>query len=1101
MNFALNQSLKIFLTGLIVVIFTLIIIHKQYYNNLLDNELMHTQYIVNEISIRFEQQLIEKVKTTKTLAIAPVILTALSESNAHFGLLSEQKRADEIQTQNKKWKSIDDHDDPFIQRYTNNEISQYLKNQQLNLKAEYGEIFITNKYGALIASTAKLTTFAHGHKYWWKGAYDDGDGAVFFDDRGYDDSVGGYVLGVVVPIKIGNEIIGILKANLNISGSISNTLLKSETENVHWGELLLIRSGGLIVFEQGVESLSKRVSTKLLERLEADGNSLLFKENGNEWLIGLSEVGVTSGIEGYKFGGRFESIDHKKGNIGESWYILNYRSNSCIVAPTVENLAKIIFLGLFMIIAVAFASLLIGYRAAKPLKELIKQTEQIAKGEFDTKVLSKRNDEIGLLAASFNQMTTNLRETTTSIEKLDAEIGERKKVENALWENHEKLRLMIDNSPIGFSATDLKGHFTEVNPALCKMIGYTPKEMINKHFDQFSHPDDKEKNEELYKKLVKGEISYFDLEKRYIHKNGKIIHVRIRSQLIFDNEKNPYFEIAVFEDITERKHAEVELRNSKERFKKLSNLSFEGILIHDKGIPIDVNDSILRMFGYTKKDVIGKNVIELIVSPEYHGIIKENIAKSSAVLYEVMAIKRDGTIFPIELQSRNIIDNGKTIRVTIVRDITESRRIKSKIIEKTIELKKQFEKSETQRIATLSILADLNKTTGNLRSEISVRKQTEQIQKTLFNISNIINTTDSKEEFYNKIQEFLGEIIDTSNLYIALYDESTDSISMEFQVDKQDSTTTFPAGKTLTNYVIKTGKPLFATGELQDKLTKHGDIGMIGTRSEIWLGVPLKIKKKVIGVIALQNYIDPDRYSEKDLEILTYISEEIALSIQHKQDDEEIKKNLREKSTLLQEIYHRTKNNMQVISSMLKMQARETDNEFVKTTFMELNNKIKAMAMVHQKLYQAKDLSNINLKEYVEDLLRLLRRSYGVQAKNVNIKLDLEDVFILIDSAIPLGLILNELISNVFKHAFPEKRKGELSVSLNQDKDKVINIRLTDDGVGIPPGMDLRKTNSMGLQTMFSLIDYQLNGEVSYETKNGLKWHIKLKDNQHKRRV
>ncbi|MCD6176280.1 MAG: sensor histidine kinase, partial [Candidatus Cloacimonetes bacterium] len=201
------------------------------------------------------------------------------------------------------------------------------------------------------------------------------------------------------------------------------------------------------------------------------------------------------------------------------------------------------------------------------------------------------------------------------------------------------------------------------------------------------------------------------------------------------------------------------------------------------------------------------------------------------------------------------------------------------------------------------------------------------------------------------------------------------------------------------------------------------------------------------------------------------------------------------------EIYHRTKNNMQVISSMLKMQARTTDNEFVKTTFMELNNKIKAMAMVHQKLYKAKDLSNINLKEYIEDLLRLLRQSYGTQSKKININLDLNDVFILIDSAIPLGLILNELISNALKHAFPEGREGELSISLNQDKDKVINIHLSDDGVGIPPGMDLRKTNSMGLYTMFSLIDYQLNGEVVYKTENGLKWHIKFKDDQYKRRV
>ncbi len=226
--------------------------------------------------------------------------------------------------------------------------------------------------------------------------------------------------------------------------------------------------------------------------------------------------------------------------------------------------------------------------------------------------------------------------------------------------------------------------------------------------------------------------------------------------------------------------------------------------------------------------------------------------------------------------------------------------------------------------------------------------------------------------------------------------------------------------------------------------------------------------------------------------------------------EEQIKRDLKEKSILLQELYHRTKNNMQVISSMLRMQSRSLKNQspsgnvnidFLHDSFNDVINKIRSMSLVHQKLYQAKDLSNINLKEYIQDLIKLLMISYKIKSEKISLKLELEDVFVLIDSAMPLSLILNELVSNVFKHSFPDNTKGELSIRLFKDKNDTINIQLSDNGVGIPDDIDLENINTMGLQTVFDLIKYQLEGEVTYETKNGLKWYICFKDNLHKKRV
>ena len=231
---------------------------------------------------------------------------------------------------------------------------------------------------------------------------------------------------------------------------------------------------------------------------------------------------------------------------------------------------------------------------------------------------------------------------------------------------------------------------------------------------------------------------------------------------------------------------------------------------------------------------------------------------------------------------------------------------------------------------------------------------------------------------------------------------------------------------------------------------------------------------------------------------------------ERKKAEEQIKKDLKIKTALLQEIYHRTRNNMQLIISMLKIQTKSLENRslteddgmnFLHDSFNDVINKIKSMSLVHQKLYQAEDLSHINLKEYIKDLVRHLMISFRVRSENVKLKFELEDVLVSIDSAIPLGLVLNEMISNVFKHAFPHTKHDELIIKLYKEKNETINIHLSDNGVGIPSDVALENTDTMGLQTVFSLTEHQLNGEVKYEIENGLKWHISFKDNRHKERV
>lgn len=217
--------------------------------------------------------------------------------------------------------------------------------------------------------------------------------------------------------------------------------------------------------------------------------------------------------------------------------------------------------------------------------------------------------------------------------------------------------------------------------------------------------------------------------------------------------------------------------------------------------------------------------------------------------------------------------------------------------------------------------------------------------------------------------------------------------------------------------------------------------------------------------------------------------------------ENELKATLGEKEVLLRELYHRTKNNMQVIRSMLVLQTTGTTCEEVRSLVQETERKLQAMALAHQMLFQSQSLSRIALQTYIQKLAELTRASYPDKAGRVSLRFDLEPVVVTIDVATPLGLILNELLSNAFKHAFPEERSGEVFISLCREDQGRLRLQFADDGVGVPPGFDLRGQTSYGLMSIFSLAEDQLDGRVQVETGQGLGYTIVFSDDLYQTRV
>ncbi|MBN2436396.1 MAG: response regulator [Spirochaetes bacterium] len=227
-----------------------------------------------------------------------------------------------------------------------------------------------------------------------------------------------------------------------------------------------------------------------------------------------------------------------------------------------------------------------------------------------------------------------------------------------------------------------------------------------------------------------------------------------------------------------------------------------------------------------------------------------------------------------------------------------------------------------------------------------------------------------------------------------------------------------------------------------------------------------------------------------------------------------LKKMVSEKEILIKELYHRTKNNMQVISSMLWLYSNKILNEEWGSIVKNVNLKIRTMALVHQELYESSDLSHVNLKEFFKNLVVLLQKNYLTDGKVCEINTDMQDIRVLLDTAIPLGFVLNELITNALKHAFLPidvdkqqssqenssghlKQKGNLKnhridIKLYKGKESDIVLEVADNGGGLPEDFDFDVESHPGLLLMRDMVVSQLKGKVKYKTDNGLIWTVTI---------
>ena len=251
------------------------------------------------------------------------------------------------------------------------------------------------------------------------------------------------------------------------------------------------------------------------------------------------------------------------------------------------------------------------------------------------------------------------------------------------------------------------------------------------------------------------------------------------------------------------------------------------------------------------------------------------------------------------------------------------------------------------------------------------------------------------------------------------------------------------------------------------------------TLSGGWYGEIMN-RRKDGSVFPVELWTSVVRNDDEDPVALVGVARDVT---ERRKAEEQIRTSLREKEVLLKEIHHRVKNNLQVVSSLLNLQSQHIKDGEMLRVFKESQNRVRSMALIHEKLYQSSNLAEISFGDYVRDLATQLFRSYSVSAAGVSLEVDANNVHLGIDRAIPCGIIVNELVSNSLKYGFPDRREGTVYIRLHPSAEDTVQLVVGDTGVGLPEGLDIEKTDSLGLK-LVKMLTGQISGDLKV-VRNG----------------
>ncbi len=583
---------------------------------------------------------------------------------------------------------------------------------------------------------------------------------------------------------------------------------------------------------------------------------------------------------------------------------------------------------------------------------------------------------------------------------------------------------LADMLPEIIYEVDLEGKITYTNSQGMAHFGFSWDDIKRGFFISDIFPPD-----ELPK--VKGNLGKINIKTQSIsneyvaikHDNSRI-NILTRTFGIFEGEKLVGYR-GVVTDITEQKKHEDQIIKEKAFLEHLINSTPEAIVITDiPGKVTLINTEFTNLFGYTQEEAIDKYIDDLIVPEEL---------KDEAELIDQKAI------------------------------------ISRKEVLQTVRMDKYGNKKNVSLIAANIVINDVTVSLLGIYRDISTERKNQLLQEILYNISTAALKQLDIKDLYPTIVGELSKIWDTNNFYIAIYDKENNTLSMPFFADEKDDFNEIPAKGTITGWVINNKKSVLLKDDDIKKMEEEGEIDLVGTPCKVWMGVPLRVDKDIIGVMCLQDYRSEDKFTSEDLNVLDFIANQIAIAIQRRTmlDNLIIARQKAEEAAQSKQLFMSTMSHeirtplnevIGITNLLMQTEPKENQLELIKTLRFSTNH---LMTLVNDVLdFNKMELGKIvfektqfNLVEFLEEI----KKSYSYRANEK--KLDFNIVW---SDNVPSDIIgdqirLNQILSNLLSNALKFTIKGGIKVFVNElernDHESKLKFIVRDTGIGIPKEM------------------------------------------------
>lgn len=710
----------------------------------------------------------------------------------------------------------------------------------------------------------------------------------------------------------------------------------------------------------------------------------------------------------------------------------------------------------------------------------------------------------------------------------------RKRSEQELIETKQLLEKITETSPAIINVFDARTHANIYeNRSLIRSLGYSAE--IEEYLGTISlqervrflfHHDDVPIIDEFYDKIpAMKDGEFYEMEFRMKDAAGGLQWIRRLSSVFHRDEKGvPYQMVSIFENITQSKLTDEKLRQKTDQLICQQASLLELVRMKD----FDLDSAFRGISELTSKTLNADRVGIWMFEKDNHQVgckdlyeTKLNFHKNSFHFssehfikyfenldFDQATIQVQGEIDPgiAEFAQEYLMPFGTT-SMLCVRIRMHGETVGVICYETTDPYRMWTIEEQDFVISVSSVISLALEVAERKRTEELLSRRTDQIirqQAALLELSKM-KDYDLKSAF-RYITEISCKASNAQRTSIWLFNKDLTEVVCEDIYELTNDTHGDVMRLSANDFAkyfqtIISDKKLFTSEAEKDPRTKDfAEKYLVPFGSTAMLVSRIRLHGDILGFICFESR-DPSKkdWSVEEYDFALAVSGYVSIVLEtaeRKKAETEIKNSLKEKELLLREIHHRVKNNLQVVSSLLYLQSKKVKDQNTLDAFLESQRRVRTMVLVHEKLYQSKDLGRIDYSEYIKSLTGSVFRSYNADPFAIRMNINVKEVYLNLDSAIHCGLIINELVSNSLKHAFPQSTKGEINIDFQHDDKGNYTLKVSDNGVGFPETLNFRETESLGLQLVLNLVE-QLEGTIELDKSKGTSFIIKFVQKKH----